>query len=388
MRVLLSCLQSSRLHPIPAYKFWRSYFVKGLEEAGHEVLELPEVDWVEGFLYSVGPQLSAWRDRAWETVLSFARREHSAAHIDMFLGYLYPRQIETSAIKELRRLGIPCVNFFCDNVREFRTVPSEYRCFDLHWVPEFEALPMYRAAGLDHVHAPMPCWVPSELRSPPSAESEPPTFIGSADILRRELFGRALELGADFTIRGQGWRPEDTTAGGHKGHSPKNFVVNQIASFRVHGPMALVRKVQNTIHPLRAARIPTANVRDAPIDQNEYFRLSREAEVTIGVNRVPTATGSDRQPRVYSRLRDIEAPMLGACYLTEWTEGLGKLFDLGEEIDTYRTAAELRDKLAELAKHADRRVSMRRRAQQRATHDHTVARSIARIMQKLGRPAG
>jgi hypothetical protein len=42
------------------------------------------------------------------------------------------------------------------------------------------------------------------------------------------------------------------------------------------------------------------------------------------------------QPNTYSRLRDIEAPMLGACYLTEQTEGLECLYDIGNEIEIYK----------------------------------------------------
>ena len=40
--------------------------------------------------------------------------------------------------------------------------------------------------------------------------------------------------------------------------------------------------------------------------------------------------------------------MLGACYLTEWTEGLEHMYELGKEIETYRTAEELTSKLSEL----------------------------------------
>jgi hypothetical protein len=93
---------------------------------------------------------------------------------------------------------------------------------------------------------------------------------------------------------------------------------------------------------------------------------------------------SNRKPLRYSRLRDIEAPMLGACYLTEWTEGLDCLFETGPEIETYRTAEELSVKLAELSADPERRRSMRRRAQRHALDKHCVPRSVARIAELLG----
>jgi spore maturation protein CgeB len=76
--------------------------------------------------------------------------------------------------------------------------------------------------------------------------------------------------------------------------------------------------------------------------------------------------------------------MLGACYMTEWTAGLGELYELGEEVESYRTSEELLFKLGELAKDSVRRKLMRQRAQRRALTDHTAARSLLRIGARLG----
>jgi spore maturation protein CgeB len=121
-----------------------------------------------------------------------------------------------------------------------------------------------------------------------------------------------------------------------------------------------------------------------PCPGDEYYRVLRGARVALGINRVPSLLASDRRPLTYSRLRDIEAPMLGACYLTEWTAGLERLYDLGEEIEVYRTAEELAAKLNELCADPKRRMSMRARAQRRALGEHSVARSIERIAERLG----
>ena len=172
MRIVLSCLQSLRRHHVPAYDFWRPHFVNGCEEAGIEYLEVADVDWAEGLVHGVGPELNAWKARTWDRVMTFVRKEHARHPIDAFLGYLYPRLVDTGCIDDIQRLGIPCVNFFCDNVREFVEVPRAYRPFALHWVPEYEALPMYRKAGLAHLHAPMPCWVPPALRTVPAVATD------------------------------------------------------------------------------------------------------------------------------------------------------------------------------------------------------------------------
>ena len=382
MRILLSCLQSLNRHSLPAYGHWRNYFVDGLLEAGHEVVEVANVDWAEGLTYPPGRALDAWRTRTWEVVETFVRQEIAHRPIHLFVGYFYPEQVEEAAIRELQRMGIPCVNFFCDNVREFLKPPAEYSAFALHWVPEFEALPMYRAAGLPHVHAAMPCWVSDELRNASRIETEPATFIGSPDVLRRNLLGQALRGGANFVIRGNGWLA-DTANQSKQVRTAASLISNQIDLVKRRGLGSLLTKIESRVRPLRPPTIEKSRI-GAPLSDAEYFRVSREAMVTIGVNRVPSANRSLHRPLVYSRLRDIEAPMLGACHLTEWTEGLEHMYELGKEIETYRTAEELTSKLGELCLDPVRRRAMRERAQRRALSDLSVARSIARIGAHFG----
>jgi hypothetical protein len=384
MRILLSCLQSLKRHPLPAYGFWRNYFVQGLLESGHEVVEVPNVDWAEGVTYPAGSALDSWRARTWEIVKAFVQQELARRPIHLFVGYFYPKQVEVTAIRGLQQNGIPCVNFFCDNVREFVKPPAEYRAFALHWVPEFEALPMYRDSALPYIHAPMPCWISAELRNSPRLETEPATFLGSADVLRRDLLGRALQGGADFVIRGPGWLGNgDTANGSQQTGSVTSVVNNQIDLVRQHGFGSLLRKLESRVRPLRPPSIRESQI-GATVFDADYIRVTREAMVAIGVNRVPSAHRSSHRPLSYSRLRDIEAPMMGACYLTEWTEGLEHMYELGKEIETYRTAEELTSKLSELRLDPVRRSAMRERGQRRALADHSVARSIARIGAHFG----
>ena len=381
MRVLVSCLQAQKKHAVSAYEFWRPYFIQGCVEAGLEPVEIPGVDWVEPFTLS-GEDLASWRSRTWETVVDFVRKEHAASAVSFFLSYFYPQHIDEGAIKEIQRIGVPCVNFFCDNFRLFRKAPAPYSCFDLHWVPEFEALPLYKKAGLPFIHAAMPCWIPTKFREPPACESEPATFIGGRDELRWQFLGRALEGGAKFVIRGPGWRGGATDAAAAR-KTYLQLLRNQVATIKHWGLLALVHKIGARLAAQEQVAIGSRNILE-PVFGDDYFRVSREAKITIGVNRFPRPDVSNRRPLTYSRLRDIEAPMLGACYLSEWTEGLEHLYDLGTEIETYRTADEPGAKLDFLAADSAKRQDLRRRAQRRALADHTVARTLHRVIDRLG----
>ena len=385
MRILLSCLQAHKAHPISAYKFWESNFKNGIEEAGHEWVEVPEVDWAEALTYTEVTDRKRWRERTWSKVMEAVRRLQRNNAIDLFLGYLYPGMVEPAAIKEMQRMGIPCVNFFCDNVREFARVPVEYRPFDLHWVPEFEALPMYRAAGLKAVHAPMPAWIPPELRSGTASENSKVLFIGSVDPLRRLLLSRAIELGAPISIGGAGWqsgeqpRVQQTQRSGGISWRLKN----QWDFLKTRGINEWCRKLDSLVRPPPFGEIPESHLIPT-ISNADYISLTRESSVTLGINRVPTFRRSWRTPLIYSRLRDIEAPMLGACYLTEWTAGVEELYDVGREIETYRTAEELVDKVNGLQSDPAKRARLRQAGQRRALTDHTVARSLQKVTECLG----
>src|SRR6202142_1808936 len=192
MRIFLSCQQALRPHAVPAYAFCECYFKNALRDDGHEIVEATEVDWAEGLTMLSAAERAAWLGRTWSRAVETIGSAHRSGRIDLFLSYLFPYQVDPSAVRAIRALGIPCVNFFCDNVREFRRVPGCFGEFDLHWVPEAEARPMYAAARLPFVYAPMPMWVPPGLRGTPSKETEGAVFIGSHDALREDLLGKAV----------------------------------------------------------------------------------------------------------------------------------------------------------------------------------------------------
>ncbi len=387
MRILLICLQDLQLHRIPAYRFWADYFRHGLQEAGHEWVEVPGVDWAQGITPSSRQEQAEWRAETWERTVEFLAREKKQGRpVDCLLSYLYPTQVEPAAVNEIRRLGVPCVNFFCDNVREFTRVPDEFHVFDLHWVPEWEALEMYTRAKLPHCFAPMPAWVAPAARLPVIDELDQVTFIGSADALRRSLLSRAVALGAPVMIGGRGWQnavevdASPATAGAET--RAGKTIANQIAFLRQHGVRAWTRKSWRRLRPATPAFLPAANLLPE-IDDGDYLRLTKGSAVTLGINRVPTFRHSQRCPLRYSRLRDIEAPMMGACYLTEWTAGLDQLYDLGTEVETYRTAEELVAKVEELRSDPVKRQRLRRLGQRRALTDLTIARSIGKVFSAL-----
>lgn len=384
MKIFLSFLQSPKKYAIPAYDFWEYYIKNGIIEAGLEWEECPGVDWAEGLVPKTFQEQSEWRSAVWDKTVCWLK-EHKA---DLFLSYLYPEQIDAGAIAEIKKMGIPCVNFFCDNVRLFREVPSEFAAFTLNWVPEFKALTLYRNAGYPYLHLPMPMWVNQSLRVVKPESNRQITFIGSRDIQRLMLLEEIINEKPDITltIYGNNWAGADISSPAavvNNKYSQKLY--NQYQFIKQFGLKAYRRKLRQR----KISQTPgkaLLNKIAGPVDFEEYNLLTATSMITMGINRYPSFYYPLSQPDSYSRLRDLEAPMLGACYLTEYTAGLEELYDIGNEIISYKSTSDFIEKVNRLEHDEKKRQQLKLNGQRRALAMNSIPASLHKIFSVLHLP--
>lgn len=384
MKFFLSFLQSNAKYDIPAYGFWSYYIKNGIAEAGHTWAECPDADWALGLVPKGKHEQVKWREDIWEKTINWLKKNPA----DVFLSYLYPDQIETSAIKEIRKLGIPCVNFFCDHVRQFKKVPAAFGAFDLNWVPEYKAVAWYISAGYPYIHLPMPMWVQPENRLLRKETINQITFIGSRDIQRALLFEELISRNPEFplVIYGSGWKDTHFINDPNSpGYSFAKRLAFNYGFTKDQGITASVRKIRQRSINKQIDKELLASKSNGMISFDLYNTLIGESMITLGVNRYPSYRFPLHRPATYSRLRDIEAPMLGACYLTEWTEGIDELYDLDNEIAVYRTTDQLIGKAQELTLNSDQRNRLRKNGQRRALDDHSIPQSLNKIIIRIKR---
>jgi len=82
------------------------------------------------------------------------------------------------------------------------------------------------------------------------------------------------------------------------------------------------------------------------------------------------------------RLRDFEAPMCRTCYLTGHTDEIMVFYEVGKEIDTYRTETELVDKGALYLSHPDAAEKLRRGRLPPRIADHTWKRRFEELFRE------
>src|SRR5258705_13749724 len=110
--------------------------------------------------------------------------------------------------------------------------------------------------------------------------------------------------------------------------------------------------------------------------------LYSEAKVSLGINRV-FEVGVPREKVKYSKLRDFEAPMSGACYLTEHCSDLEQNYEIGKELWTYDSESELIDKSTELLRHSSIRAELRVAARNAALTRHTWTNRFRVLFERL-----
>jgi hypothetical protein len=115
------------------------------------------------------------------------------------------------------------------------------------------------------------------------------------------------------------------------------------------------------------------------ISTEEVPRLFAQSKIVLGVSAIghcPDFVGL--------KLRDFDAPMSGSCYLTQHNDDLQGLYDIGREIDTYRTVAECVERAGYLLAHDSGREAIAVAGRERAIRDHTWDVRLRALWAHLG----
>jgi hypothetical protein len=389
MNVFLCCFQSPEQYHIRPHRFWLETFDPALRRLGHDVIEPQGLDFVAPF--------TRWGDRSWlrsyrartsEELVRQVREAHDRVGVDLFFSYFYAVHVFPDAIEAIGKLGIPTVNFFCDNLREFHHVAPIVDAYTLNWVPEKEACALYHARGAPYAHLPFG-GDPGLHRVPAGPELPQVTFVGSVDGLRTRLLAQVLPSGLPMHVHGHGWQPGAARpsgsgrVGGRWGRIKKSIRQHgeRIRHFGVSAEMRHLRHRSSVGLELLGS---FGDLLHPAVDHETLLQLAARSAVFLGINRCPHPGYPVDAPLVYSRLRDIEAPMMGACYLTEYCEELEDLFEIGTEIAVYRTAEDLREQARRLLLDPVARSNLRRRGRAAAVARHTWKRRIESLLGVLG----
>jgi spore maturation protein CgeB len=115
----------------------------------------------------------------------------------------------------------------------------------------------------------------------------------------------------------------------------------------------------------------------------DLVRTFSQSRISLGF---ATAGESHAGPRrlTHLRLREFEAPMSGALYLTERQDELAEYFCIGREVLAYADRDDLLDQVRYYLAHPEQAERIRRAGRHRARRDHTWQHRFRDLFSVLG----
>jgi glycosyltransferase involved in cell wall biosynthesis len=386
---------------------WSGNFYPALRQLGHEIVE-SEIDLqaASRFMDIAGgftPQELEVRSQITERIIGELKQAHSEKPVDFFLSYFYNSHFDPDGFREIERLGIPSVNFYCNSIYQFALVSEIASAVDFSWHAEKEARDLYLGVNAN------PIWVQMgadpEVYRPVETPFRTPAacFVGQRYSDRDRWMAELVRAEVPVVIYGSGWGSNGTakqngtpaTANpseylGRKSAQPQtlqSYLEVAVQNLRTLGPVAGTARLwhqtqyRRETHALVSVFAPFAK---GPVPFEEICNIFSSHEVILNFSNVwaDGRPGSRLIPHV--RLRDFEAPMCRTCYLTGHTDEIADFYELGKEIDTYRTPEELIDKASYYLSHPAEAERLREAGYRRAKRDHTWVRRFNELFEKTG----
>jgi spore maturation protein CgeB len=386
---------------------WSANFYPALRELGHQIVE-SQVDLLPASRFMDVPgdftkeELEA-RSRVTEQILDEVRTSHRESPLHLFLSYFYNAHFDPAGFDELRRLGIPSVNFYCNSIHQFELVAAVAASADFAWHAERDARRSYLAVGAK------PVWV--QMAADPNVyhpragipRAPKACFVGQRYADRDRWMAALIRADLPLDIYGPGW--------GEAPADPRNRLVSKVSSplvylgrarsapgswksyvaamretIRREGYWRGLRRLVSQLEYRRGTRALNSlfepHARGA-VPFEEISSVFARYEICLNFSNVwaDGRPGSKLLPHV--RLRDFEAPMCRTCYISGHTDEIAEFYELGREIETYQSEEELVDKMRFYLANSDAAERLREAGYRRAIRDHTWTQRFRQLFREI-----
>jgi spore maturation protein CgeB len=387
---------------------WSANFYPALRQLGHEIVE-SQTDLFSSSRFMHVPrdftqQEIEVRARTTEKIIDEVRSAHRRSPLHLFLCYFYNSHFDPAGFDELRRIGVPTVNFYCNSIHQFELVEAVAAKSDFAWHAEKEARERYLKAGAN------PVWVQMganpEIYHPIHGVKRLPKacFVGQRYADRDRWLAALIQSGQPIDIYGHGWklgsdvselsRPNNQEIKefylGRRISSPGSWRSYLDAAWEnvrrggfVSGTFRSVRQISYRKNTRSVLPRLAESVRGPAKDVATVFA---EHDVCLNFSNVWSdgRPGSRLIPHI--RLRDFEGPMSRTCYLTGHSDEIAEFYNIGREIDTYRSPDELVDKTRFYLGNSEAAERLREGGHGRALRDHTWRSRFEVLFRKIGLP--
>lgn len=300
------------------------------------------------------------RIRFSEMLLKDVIRQNSFKKIDLFFSYFYSASILPEVIERIKDLGIITVNFYCNNIHQFDLVSEIAPHYDYCMIPEREALHKYIDVDANPVHIQMAA-NPDIYKPYPLSRKYDVTFVGQNYLSRQDYVEYLYRNGIDVHVWGPKWE-----------------------RILMPSKRGIINRVKSKLGLNKSVLLDTPVC--GPLSDEELIKMYSRSKISLNFSEVVVLdkdydTGAIKR---HIRLRDFEAPMSGAFYITGYQDELKEYYEIDNEIVCYDTKEELLEKIRYYLKHPDEAETIRKAGHNKALKDHTWENRFKDLFNKIG----
>jgi hypothetical protein len=350
---------------------------RSLEDMGHELVRFDFPGWPD----DADPDWQQHgKPKTNERLLAAFRSAMSKRPVDLFFGYFYSSVAYPQTIDLIRQSGVPTVNFSCNNVHQFDLVRDIAPRFDVCVVPEQAAQASFQEVGARPLRIQLAA-NPRVYRPLPEPRIYDVTFVGQRYADRADFLGHLHVHGVGVHAWGAGWQ-----------HNKRLDLANAKAALALvedeglDGVRRLLRPRPESNGTAAASRgVDTSAFGGPRLLHGDLIRMFSQSRLSLGFATAGNSHLSGTR-LTHLRLREFEAPMSGALYLTEDQPELAEYFEPSREVLTYTDRDDLLGKARYYLAHPEKSERIRRAGLERARREHTWQHRFRELFAALGLP--
>jgi len=357
---------------VPNSMTWYKNLCEPLIDLGHNVIQV-RLDIIEKS-FNLKKSSPQFRTKFSEYLLDLVKKENQNQNIDLFFSYLMDVNIYPKVVSEIKKIGIPTANFSCNNIHQFYLTEEIAPFFDFNLHAEKEAKSMFQNIGANPIWFPMAA-NPKYYKQINTSFKYDVSFIGSEYAKRSNYIGNLLKNGVDVDVFGPGWKKKKTIKNIYKASkmlfsSNSEKQASYSAELNQHFYVAnLIRKYSSNFN--------------LPVSDLEMISIFNQSKISLGFLEVFLNHDSSSLPLVHIHLREFEAPMCGALYMTTYCDELTEFYEPDKEIVLYRNNQELLDKVQFYLKNEKAASKIRELGYKRAQSEHTCQKRLKEVLEKI-----
>jgi spore maturation protein CgeB len=364
MRIFYSAQSTPNETALPHSRLWYVNLCLPLKDLGHDIIPF-ETEYLHAG-YDLDPYLpehqaliAQRRPQFSEDLLQAVKTAHRHAPIDLFFSYFASAHVESDAIREIGKMGITTMNWYCNASYQFHLVRDLAPAYQYCLVPEKFRLEDYRRAGAQPIYC-QEAANPNVYRPYELPVEYQATFVGQRYGNRPAYIQALVDAGIDVRVWGPYWET---------GVEP------------MYGWRQLRQGIANVLRLRQSPWLTNGAGRyGGALSDEALIQMYSRSKISLGFSSVANVELGIKQVR----LRDFEAPMSGAFYMVEYFEDLKECFVPEKEIVCFASERELIDKVKYYTTHEDERKRIRQAGLMRARSEHTWHQRFQQIFRSIG----